>query len=71
MLETLQMPDMLERVVAGLSPKKNEQAKALDAGIRGFLQHISAKGSEPPAQRRRQNPGEDAEMLGARWLEPS
>ncbi len=65
-LGTLQTPDMLQMVLANLSPDTSEEAKILDAGIRQLLQHIRAKGLEPPSQPRRQSPGGepgDTEML--------
>ncbi len=65
-LKTLQMPDMLERVLANISPDTREQAEALESGIGGFLQHIRTNGPGPNPKRFAsgavRDAGEDTEM---------
>ncbi len=50
MLKALQIPDMLERVLVKLTPEKREQAKALQSGMRGLLQHPRTKVPQPNAK---------------------
>ena len=54
---------MLERVLGKLTAEKSDESKSLDQSIRGFLQLIGARATEPPAKFHKGSGGQASNMV--------